>query len=85
MSTRRTTLLIDADLLERLDRYAHRAGTTKTAVVAQALEAWLTANDTSPDLAFIAVGRSSHGRLSLDGRSIMRREAGRSRAGRTGG
>jgi predicted transcriptional regulator len=79
MATRRTTLLIDADLLERLDRYAHRAGTTKTAVVGQALAAWLAANDTAPDLAFIGVGRSSHGRLSLDGRSIARREAGRIR------
>ena len=44
MAVRRTTLLIDADLLERLDRHAHRAGTTKTAVVAQALEAWLEAH-----------------------------------------
>jgi hypothetical protein len=82
MTTRRTTLLIDGDLLERLDRFAHRARTTKTAVVAQALEAWLDANDTSPDLSFIAVGRSSHGRLSLDGRSIARREAGRGRGAR---
>ena len=77
MTTRRTTLLVDADLLERLDRYAHRVRTTKTSVVAQALEAWLAAHDTAPDLSFIAVGRSSHGRLSLDGRSISRREAGR--------
>ena len=82
MATRRPTLLIDADLLERLDRYAHRTHTTKTAVVGRALEAWLAANDTSPDLAFIAVGRSTHGRLSLDGRSIARREAGRSPRGR---
>ena len=81
MTTRRTTLLIDADLLERLDRFAYRARTTKTAIVSQALEAWLAANDTSPDLAFIGVGRSSHGRLSLDGRSIARREAGRGRRG----
>jgi hypothetical protein len=77
MTTRRTTLLIDGDLLERLDRYAHRARTTKTAVVGQAIEAWLATHDASPDLGFIAVGRSSHGRLSLDGRSIARREAGR--------
>ena len=83
MTTRRTTLLIDADLLERLDRHARRARTTKTAVVGQALEAWLAANDAPPDLAFIAVGRSSHGRLSLDGRSIARREAGRGHTGRT--
>ena len=79
MATRRTTLLIDADLLERLDRHAYRSRTTKTAVVSQALEAWLAAHEAAPDLAFIGVGRSSHGRLSLDGRSIARREAGRVR------
>jgi hypothetical protein len=82
MATRRTTLLIEGDLLDRLDRYAHRVRTTKTAVVAEALEAWLASHDTTPDLAFIGVGRSSHGRLSLDGRSIARREAGRTRADR---
>jgi predicted transcriptional regulator len=82
MATRRTTLLIDGDLVERLDRYANRTRTTKTAVVAAALEAWLVEHDTAPDLAFIAVGRSSHGRLSLDGRSITRREAGRAHSRR---
>jgi predicted DNA-binding protein len=73
---RRTTILMEADLLERLDRFAARAGSTKTAVIASALEAYLEAHDTTPDLAFLAVGRSDHGRLSLDGRSISRREAG---------
>ncbi len=37
---------------------------------------YLESHDTTPDLAFLAVGRSDHGRLSLDGRSIARREAG---------
>ena len=73
---RRTTILIDADLLERLDRFAARSGATKTSVIAAALEGYLEAHDTTPDLAFLAVGRSDHGRLSLDGRSIARREAG---------
>lgn len=77
MTTKRTTILVDVDLLDRLDRYAHRERTTKTAVVAAALEAWLLANETAPELGFIGVGRSSHGRLSLDGRSIAGRAAGR--------
>jgi hypothetical protein len=77
MPTRRTTILADADLLERLDRFADRARTTKTAVVVAALEAYLGGHDEAPDLPFLAVGQSSHGRLSLDGRSIARREAGR--------
>ncbi len=73
---KRTTILADPDLLERLDRFAARSGQTKTAVIAAALEAYLSVNDTAPDLPFLAVGRSDHGRLSLDARSILRREAG---------
>jgi len=77
MTTRRTTILADADLLERLDRFADRERTTKTAVIVAALEAYLAEHDDEPGLPFVANGRSSHGRLSLDGRSIARREAGR--------
>jgi hypothetical protein len=82
MATIRTTILADADLLDRLARFAHRAGTTRTAVITAALETYLADHDTAPDLEFLAVGRSQHGRLSLDGRSIVRREAGR-RSSRT--
>ena len=73
---KRTTILIDPDLLERLDRFAARGALTKTSVITAAIEAYLEAHDTSPDLPFLAVGRSDHGRLSLDGRGIVRREAG---------
>lgn len=77
MTRKRTTILMDGDLLERLDRHASRQRTTKTAVIAAAVEAWLLANEAAPELGFLAIGRSSHGRLSLDGRSIARRDAGR--------
>jgi hypothetical protein len=77
MPSRRTTILADADLLERVERYANRMRTTKTAVVTAALEAFLADHATDRELPFLAVGRSTHGRLSLDGRSIARREAGR--------
>ena len=77
MPTRRTTILADADLLERTERFASRARTTKTAVIAAALEAYLDSHDAEPELPFLAIGQSTHGRLSLDGRSIARREAGR--------
>jgi hypothetical protein len=73
---KRTTILLDPDLLERLDRFAARSAVTKTSVIAAALEAYLETHDTVPDLPFLAVGRSDHGRLSLDGRGIARREAG---------
>jgi hypothetical protein len=80
MRTRRTTILIEDDLLDRLERYAHRERTTKTAVIAAALDAYLAEHDAPPPLAFVGVGASGHGRLSLDGRSIVRREAGRPRS-----
>jgi len=77
MTTHRTTILLDADLLDRLDRYVSRQRTTKTAVIAAAVEAWLDGHETSPEFPFLGIGRSSSGRLSLDGRAIARREAGR--------
>ena len=77
MPTRRTTILADADLLERVERFANRLRTTRTAVIGAALEAYLAEHDAAPALPFLAIGESSHGRLSLDARSIMRREAGR--------
>ena len=64
----RTTILMDPDLLDRLGRYASRARTTKTAVIAAAVEAYLDEHDEAPGLAFVGVGQSGHGRLSLDGR-----------------
>ena len=81
MTSARTTILLDADLLERVGRLATRGRTTKTAVIAAALEAYLTEHEAAPDLAFLAVGQSAHGRLSLDGRRIARREAGRRPSG----
>ncbi len=77
MTTTRTTILLDADLLDRLDRHARRERTTKTAVIGAAIETWLDEHETVPEFPFVGIGRSSHGRLSLDGRSIARREAGR--------
>ena len=77
MKTVRTTILLDADLLDRLDRHVRRQRSTKTSVIAAALEAWLDSHEATPAFPFLGIGRSSHGRLSLDGRSIARREAGR--------
>jgi predicted transcriptional regulator len=77
MTTRRTSILLDVDLLDRLDRHARRERTTKTAVIAAALEAWLAEHAAEPALPFVGIGRSGHGRLSLDARSIARRAGGR--------
>ena len=73
---KRTTILADPDLLDRVDRLARRRRTTKTAVIAAALEAYLESEGTQPDLPFVAIGRSTHGRLSLDARRIAGRELG---------
>jgi hypothetical protein len=77
MKTVRTTILLDADLLDRLERHVQRQRTTKTSVIGAAIETWLDSHQAAPDFPFVAIGRSSHGRLSLDGRPIARREAGR--------
>ncbi len=73
---KRTTILAESDLLERLDRHARRARTTKTAVIAAALEAYLAMDAGPPELPFVGIGRSGHGRLSLDARRIAARELG---------
>jgi predicted transcriptional regulator len=82
MSTVRTTILVDADLLDRLERHVARQRSTKTSVIAAAIEAWLDSHEAAPEFPFVGIGRSAHGRLSLDGRSIARREAGRRQGGR---
>jgi ribbon-helix-helix CopG family protein len=79
-TSRRTTILADPDILERVDRLARRERTTKTAVIGAALEAWLEIHERPTTLPFVGIGRSGHGRLSLDGRSIARREMGRREA-----
>ena len=84
MKTVRTTILLDADLLDRLERHVGRQRTTKTSVIAAALESWLDSHEATPEFPFLAIGRSTHGRLSLDARSIARREAGRRTGGRGG-
>jgi hypothetical protein len=77
MGARRTTILLEPDLLDRLDRLARRRRTTRTAVVSAALWAYLeAAEDEQADLPFVAIGSSGHGRLSLDGRRIAAREMG---------
>jgi hypothetical protein len=73
---RRTTILAEPDLLDRLDRHARRTGVTKTAVIAAALEAYLREHEPAPALPFVGIGRSGHGRLSLDARRIAAREVG---------
>ena len=78
MKTVRTTILLDADLLDRLDRHVRRAADDQDRRDrARRIETWLDEHEAMPEFPFLGIGRSSHGRLSLDGRSIARREAGR--------
>ena len=76
-TTRRTTILLSADLLDRLDRLARSSSRTKTALVAEAITAYLEAAEPPrAPLPFVAIGRSGHGRLSLDAGRIAAREMG---------
>lgn len=78
--TRRTTLLVPADVLDRLDRLAGTTGRTKTGLVTDALRAYLDASETPRgQLPFVGIGRSGHGRLSLDAGRIAAREIGEGR------
>ncbi|HEX5450970.1 MAG TPA: CopG family transcriptional regulator [Candidatus Limnocylindrales bacterium] len=72
MQTRRTSILVDPDLLARVERHARRSGMTKTALIGAALRSYLEAAEAEgrPELPFLAVGRSGHGRLSLDGKRM---------------
>ncbi len=76
MTTKRTTILAETDLLDRLDRHARRERTTKTAVIAAALEAYLAEHEPVGEPAFVAVCSSGHGRLSLDARRLASRLVG---------
>ena len=77
-ASRRTTILAEPDLLARVDRLARRTGRTKTDIIASALHAYLDdAEDAQPAaLPFVGIGRSGHGRISLDARTIAAREMG---------
>jgi hypothetical protein len=77
MPVRRTTILLDSDLYQRLESFAHRERTTKTTVIAAALEAYLDQRERPPEFPFVAIGRSANRRLSLDGRAIVQRELAR--------
>jgi Ribbon-helix-helix protein, copG family len=80
MSTTRTTILVPVDLLQRLDRLARTGGRTKTALIVEALRAYVDAAEAPRGrLPFVGVGRSGHGRLSLDASRIAAREMGETR------
>lgn len=77
MTLRRTTILADPALLDRVDRLARRTARTKTSIIAEALGAFLDAAERDAGaLPFVGIGQSAHGRLSLDGKRIAARELG---------
>jgi hypothetical protein len=77
MRARRTTILLDPDLLDRVDRLARRSGATKTGLISAALAAYLEAAESEPsEPPFLGIGASGHGRLSLDGKRIAALELG---------
>lgn len=68
------------DLLDRLDRLARTSGRTKTALIVEALQSLVdTTEPPKAPMPFVGIGRSGHGRLSLDGSRIAAREMGETR------
>ena len=74
---KRTTILVDLDLLARVERHARLRGQTKTAVITAALRAFLEGDEAVAELPFVGIASSGHGRLSLDGKRIAASVAGR--------
>ncbi len=80
-TSRRTTILAEPELLARVDQLARRTGRTKTDIVRAALLSYLDEAedaDRAP-LPFVGIGRSGHGRVSLDAPAIAAREMGSGR------
>ena len=75
MKTVRTTILLDADLLDRLDRHVQRQRTTKTSVIAAAIETWLDSHEAAPGLP-VRRHRPQHARAPVAGRAVHRAPGG---------
>jgi len=70
--------MLSAELSDRLGRIARTTGRSKTALIAEAVAAYVEASETPPaTLPFVAIGSSGHGRLSLDASRVVARELGR--------
>ena len=71
---RRTTILLDDDLADRLDYERRRRNQSTTAIVREALSEYLAGGKSGKRLGFIGLGRSGHTNTSRDIDKILERE-----------
>ena len=71
---RRTTILLDDDLADRLDYERRRRNQSTTAIVREALTDYLAGGKRVKRLGFIGIGRSRHGDTARNIDEILARE-----------
>ena len=77
MHTTRTTILLDQDMLLEVKQLARVNGTTATAIIREAVEAYLAKKRPGRTLSFAGVGRSGRRSVSSDAEVILSRNADR--------
>jgi hypothetical protein len=73
-NVKRTTILADDQLLLDVKQLAARQGKTVTAIVQEALSAYLEANRPSRPLSFIGIGHSGNPQLAEGADAALRAE-----------
>ena len=73
----RTTILLDNDLLLEVKRLARASGTTATAVMREALKAYIGQQRPARALSFTGVGKSGRRSISKNAETILRRKVDR--------
>ncbi|MGH9937674.1 MAG: ribbon-helix-helix protein, CopG family [Blastocatellia bacterium] len=75
----RTTILLDNNMMLLLRQLASADGKTLTAIIREALAAYIETRQEPQRFSFIASGRSGKGNLSRDVEKILRQRARRPR------
>jgi predicted transcriptional regulator len=70
----RTTILLDTELMFRLKQLAGAEGKTVTAIIREAIVAYLDRQKTPRKLSIIGIGRSGKGNLSEDVEKILKQK-----------
>ena len=74
---KRTTILLDDDLLLEIKRVARTSGTTATDVIREALKSYVEKNRSKPKLSFTGVGKSGRSSIAKHSEKILKRNANR--------
>ncbi|PYU90532.1 MAG: hypothetical protein DMG08_17705 [Acidobacteria bacterium] len=77
MHTTRTTILLDQDLLLEVKQLARSNGTTATAIIREAVEAYVAKKRSGRTPSFAGIGKSGRRSVSRDAEAILSRNADR--------